>query len=469
MPSNTTLVVAALLTIAAHATPLAAQTAAADTAAADSAATASLAGRVFDLSIGRPLPNADVQLVSATSLEIVRRDTSDGLGRFDMADVPAGSYLIGFAHPRLDSLLLESPLLNALALEAGQRSQVTLAVPPLEAIYATWCGEIQRPNARGSTSAAPPLPGLFLGRVRASAGLPLPDSTRVEVNWMEVDPGRPGAAPEPQSRVVPVNPEGAFAVCEVPPDGVLNVRTFAGNATSGTIEIEVPSNRLLMRSLQLPVGAESTGALRGTVVSGENAPITGARVRVAGSTSVALTDAAGRFVIADAPLGPQTLEAVAIGFSPRGVAVDIDAGGGDTARVVLQSTRNQLESVIITADSWRSGFENRRSRRYGKFLDEAEIQRMVPQRIADVLFSMPSVTTVNTGRIGREILVRGCKPTVFIDGKRAFVETFDLDAVMSVDSLMAVEVYDQPEVIPFDFHAEPGCGAIVFWTRKGRP
>lgn len=469
MLSNKTVIVAALLTLAAHTTPLVAQTAAADTAAADTAALAGIAGRVFDLSIGRPLANAAVQLVSATSLAVVRRDTSDGLGRFDMADVPAGSYLVGFTHPRLDSLLLDSPVVSALTLVAGQRSQVTLAVPSLEAIYSAWCGEVERPVARASTSSTPPAPGIFLGRVRASAGLPLPDSTHVEVSWMDVLVGRGGATSEPQSSVMPVSAEGSFAVCGLPPEAVLNVRAFAGSATSGTIEIEVPSNRLLLRSLQLPVGPASTGALRGTVVSGENAPISGARVRVAGSAAISLTDAAGRFVIADAPLGTQTLEAVAIGYSPRGIALDIAGGGSDTARLVLQSTRNQLESVTITADSWRAGFENRRSRRYGQFLDAEAIRRKQPQYIADVLQAVPSITTTATGAFGREIFVRGCKPTVFIDGKRAFVQTFDLDAVVAVDSLMAVEVYDVPDMIPFDFHAEPGCGAIVLWTRKGRP
>ena len=89
----------AILAVAALAAPaaLAAQTA--------------VTGTVVDSTRAQaPLAGATVQLVSRLSPDLVRTVATDSLGGYMLLDVPAGEYLLGFLHPRLDELALQPPL-----------------------------------------------------------------------------------------------------------------------------------------------------------------------------------------------------------------------------------------------------------------------------------------------------------------------------------------------------------------------
>ncbi len=435
--------------------------------------TANLSGRVFDYTVRAPLQGATVQLVSSTSLEVVRRTTSNDLGRFDMADLPAGSYLIGFEHPRLDSLLLDAPV-SPLVLQAGDRAELTLAIPAVEALYDAWCGDAPRSATGASGSAAAAEAGVLLGRARTPDGRPLADSTRLEVSWRDVVVGPRGVSSDIQLRIVPVGMGGTFAACNLPPDGALSVQIIAGTDSSGMVELDVPATRLLVRDLFLGTGT-SQQLLVGRVSAPDSQPVASARVRIAGTTDIALTNQRGVFTLSNAPLGSQTLEVVAIGYEPRRLPVDIVAGTPDTVRVAMISTSNRLERVSVTANSWRAGFDQRRTRSYGQFMDEEEIRRKKPVMIADVFQGVSSVIREPTGSFSSGLKVRAtrknsaCTPTVFLDGERVLVQSNDLDALLTVDDLVAVEVYAQPAEVPMQFHSLPFCGAIILWTRKGRP
>lgn len=437
-------------------------------AASTPAETAQLAGTVTDSTLGQPLRFAEVQIVSATSRELVRRTTSDSLGRFVIAGLPADAYLVGFQHARLDSLMLDSPV-RTVMLPAGASVNVTLWIPPVSALYAVWCTD---GAGTRMSSAADAAPAVFLGRVRAADGRPPAESARVEVSWLDVVIGRRGATSEPQSHSVQVGADGGFVVCDLPSEAVLAVRTVVGETTPGSVELEIPASGVLVRDLDVAVDGQR--ALHGRVSSADSLPIPSARVRVAGTTDITLTDANGRFVIPSASFGTQTLEVVAIGYLPRRLVVDVAPARADTVHVVMQSSRNQLARVSITAESWRAGFEARRARSYGQFLDEDAIRRKRPMMIADVFHGLSSVMITRSGSFGDSLKVRAtlsttvCSPSVFLDGKRVLVATSDLDALLAVDELVAVEVYAQPAEVPLQFHSLPFCGAIILWSRAGR-
>jgi hypothetical protein len=68
-----------------------------------------VSGSVVDSIGGSALRGASVQIVGAADAVMGRRFTAvtDSLGRYTISDVPPGRYLVGFQHPRLDSLGLE--------------------------------------------------------------------------------------------------------------------------------------------------------------------------------------------------------------------------------------------------------------------------------------------------------------------------------------------------------------------------
>ncbi|HEX7121598.1 MAG TPA: hypothetical protein VF178_04440 [Gemmatimonadaceae bacterium] len=59
-----------------------------------------------------------------------------------------------------------------------------------------------------------------------------------------------------------------------------------------------------------------------------------------------------------------------------------------------------------------------------------------------------------------------CQPFFFVDGRRSFLTTAELDWYYRSDEIAAVEVYPRPSMVPNDFIVPVGtCGAVAIWTR----
>lgn len=88
-----------------------------------------ITGVVFDSTAGRPLDGALVQLLLASDRTRARTVVADSLGRFSFVDVEAGTWMLGFLHPRTDTLPAGAPT-SLLSLQAGEeRREVVLFVP----------------------------------------------------------------------------------------------------------------------------------------------------------------------------------------------------------------------------------------------------------------------------------------------------------------------------------------------------
>jgi hypothetical protein len=63
-----------------------------------------------------------------------------------------------------------------------------------------------------------------------------------------------------------------------------------------------------------------------------------------------------------------------------------------------------------------------------------------------------------------------CVPTVFIDGIRTEygTMTIELDEMVPLESLYAIEVHRGVTGIPIEFGSFNECGILVFWTMRGR-
>ncbi|HEX8395466.1 MAG TPA: carboxypeptidase regulatory-like domain-containing protein [Longimicrobium sp.] len=123
----------------------------------------SLRGVVWDSTAGAPLAGARVYLEGTEYAA-----TTDSTGAYLMEGVPPGNYGLAFAHPRLDSLEYEPPLMDALVSETVLR-EASPAVPPLPRIMALACAD-----SGGA---------VLFGEVRNGAnGIPLPAAT-VRITW----------------------------------------------------------------------------------------------------------------------------------------------------------------------------------------------------------------------------------------------------------------------------------------------
>ncbi|MFN8666929.1 MAG: carboxypeptidase regulatory-like domain-containing protein [Gemmatimonadaceae bacterium] len=460
----------------------------------DSAAVrARVSGVVFDSLSSRPLAGAVVQLVTARESRQARSTESGANGAFVFDSVEAGTYLLGFYHPLLDSLGVQGPL-SQLEVRASGDLRAPLAVPSAPTLRRVFCG------ARAVVDSV----GLYLGTVRGASDGFARTQASVQVRWSEITIGATGIERSVQALEREPNSEGVAVVCGVPMGAMVMVRAGSGTDSSGFAELEVPASGLVRRDLF--VGAsrgvalrdsttDSTsgttvaatvvvrrgdGTMRGVVRKPDGTPVDGARLALWGAGLEATTTSTGTFTMDQLPAGTYTIEARALGFLPQRRAIDIMASGETVADFRLESFGTFLDTVKVTAQSvWKSRemreFDARRKRGFGTFFDEEAIAKRNPIYVGDLLRMTPGVQVVPSGGFGQLILMRGmgfqayCKPSVWVDGMRVMNIDGDLDAFVNVQDIRAMEVYPRGGSVPVEFQTLEGCGSLVIWTGGRRP
>lgn len=483
--------------------------------AAAGAQLATIQGSVLDSVGRRPLAAAHVQLVLATDRSRGRSATTDSSGQYRFDDVAPGRYVIGFVHDALDSLGLDIPGVP-LVVSVGREYAVPLAIPSPATLVARLC---HADPARDST-------GLFLGRIRHAGGGPAAVGG-VQVSWTELRFTRQGIRRMAPTERAEAGEDGWFAVCGVPLGTPFVARGWSGADSTGLLELDLPPGGLLRRDLlvgratttvtaqttesvqrrdglpptmrrdttALARSARGTGSLRGTVRVLTGAPLSDVRIGVWGTGLETVTDGSGAFSLDSVPEGSQTLVARSIGLVPYRAVVDVLPGAPTTHDVTLAPFVAALDTVRVRVDrvidSWRSGFNARRTRGFGEFLDEGEIALRNPQQVSDLFRDMAGVDILTHGAFGRKVVMRGragglfCIPAVFVDGLRfytgqarpgsgttdmmEYTGTADLEFVVNPRDIKAIEVYAHDSSIPLEYDdPRDGCGSIVIWTGARR-
>jgi hypothetical protein len=442
--------------------------------AASLGAQTSVIGTVRDSVGHHPVAGALVQIASSGSF--VKSATTDSLGRYRIADVPPGTYLIGFFHATLDSLGVDiSP--KQVTIVAGVAEQrVDLAIPPAERI----AGQLCRDTAdRDST-------GLLIGHLR-DAETRQPRKGSVTVVWMELTIGQGGVHRNRQQIPVKTDDLGWFAMCGLPSDAILQASAQAGDEESGVVELQVPAGGLLLRDFLvshadslvpvyddssavkgvLPLSMLRRGSARvsGVVHNDKGKPVANAQVSVPGTGIDGRTEETGTFQLGGLPSGTQTVEVRAIGFEPKRVAVDLTRDRLTTLDVLLDHPVQTLDAVKIygKGNSAMAEFQRRLKAGWGHILTPADIARRGAFQATDLFRTMPGVRVAQGRGFSSTVLVRGCRPTVYLNGMRMDEEAAsEIDMLVRPNELTAVEVYTAANR-PAEFFGN-NCGSVVLWA-----
>lgn len=458
----------------------------------DSAAVhARVSGVVFDSLASRPLGGAIVQLVTINESRQARSVETAANGAFVFDSVEAGTYLLGFYHPLLDSLGVQAPLTRVDVRVRGDL-RAPLAVPSARTLRLAFCG------ARAIVDSV----GLYVGAVRgASDGFARTQGV-VRVQWAELTIGASGIERSVQGVEREAGEQGVVAVCGLPIGGTVMVRAASGTDSSGFAELEVPAAGIVRRDLFVGASrgvavrdstADSTSgttvaetsivrrgdaSMRGMVSKADGTPVDGARLSFWGAGLEVTSTSTGSYRLDQLPAGTYTLEARALGFLPQRRAIDVMATGETVADFRLESFGTFLDTVKVTAQSvWKSRemreFDERRKRGFGTFLDEDAIEKRHPIYVGDLLRMTPGVQVV-PGGFGQRVLMRGmgfqayCSPSIWVDGMRVMNMDGDLDAFVNVQDIKAMEVYPRGGTVPVQFQTLEGCGSLVIWTGARR-
>jgi len=423
---------------------------------------ARIAGVVHDSLAGASLSAAVVQLVAnRAGGDVIRSVESDAFGRFAIADVPDGRYVLGFLHPMLDSLGLD-PIQRVVRVERGEAQWVDLAIPAARSIKRAICG----------TGAATDSSAVVVGVVRDAASHGPAAGATVTGQWLEVAIGRDGVGRRVPKVIASTARNGWFSLCHVPRRGRVGVFATRGIDTTIMADVDVPESGFVRRDLYLGTPA-GTGRLRGTVTSrdGER-PVAGALVGVAGGPEVE-TNERGEWVLANVPTGTRTLETRALGYSPDRRVVHV-VDGAPVVSIELVSFEAVLDTVRVTASRFRlanTGFDERVRQGMGRYLTPEQIAQATTLYTSDLLKDLGGVRAERRAGSGTRISISGtfgrCIPNVYVDGfLRRGIAAEDIDTYLGPEELAGVELYASPYV-PSQFQPADGsgCGSLVLWTR----
>lgn len=460
----------------------AARAGAQESASGDTLATI-VSGTVYDSLAGRPLAGALIQMARKGNDSNALSAMSGADGAYEIADVPPGSYIIGFFHPALDSLGLGvAP--KSVEIASGAPMHIALAIPSASTVHDLLCA----PSATADSS------GLLIGFVRdADSGAPLAGAN-VVVMWRElvIDNGI-----HTDRREVPAkaNDAGWFALCGVPTDGPLTARAELGNDVTGFLEISVPPRGLQHRDFNIPRGSAATivaaddsaaaatgetvrrgsARLTGVVRDDRGRPLSGAQLMVWGSGVTGSTKEDGTFALADLPAGSQALEVRYVGYAPEKVTVDLVSNATRSVTVTLDKRADVLNEVVVYGKRTRrssdiTGLLRRSKAGFGHFLTRAEIEKRHPFQFTDLFRMIPGFIVVpDTEGFGYRIVSsRGsgfsgqCQPAIYIDGMQMY-DASGIDGFVIPDDVAAVEAYAGPAGTPPQYRSG-GCGSILIWT-----
>ncbi|AMW06167.1 hypothetical protein GEMMAAP_18010 [Gemmatimonas phototrophica] len=445
---------------------------------------ARLRGVVFDSVARAPLADAAVRVFRSNQAADGFDARTDSQGGFSVPVLPAGTWLVSFLHPRLDALRIEAPLAQVQVVEAGTIT-LTLAIPGAATLARRLCG-------------VPPEDSLAVvtGDVRDATQRRPVAGAMVRASWPEWVFANKKMGREDAVREARADSTGQFVLCHVPQNSIVTALAYLGADTTGVIELSVPTAEYVVADFVLDrtaTGAPTrerrgAGTVRGVVTTPNGQPLVNAVARVLGSGSPARSDSAGRFRVADAVAGTQTLEVRSVGFEPQRIPVVLRAGEVANVAIALASSGTRIDTVRVTAGRvvpWQvERIEARWKQGLGVIMDGATIRERTSTTLTTALWNVPGVRLGNRLGSGNTIIMRGqngreCFPRIFLDGYSisrgitattarnpnldGFVE-LSLDEIVTPGDVLAMEVYDNPMKVPPEFFSGGDCGVVLVWT-----
>jgi hypothetical protein len=423
----------------------------------DTTARGDVRGTVYDSIAHAALSGPVVQMMDPEHPGRVQSVTADAKGRFAFTAVVPGRYLVGFQHPRLDSLALETPT-RVVDVRAGETAKVDLALPSSASVNAAVCGSTGLADSTG----------LVIGLLQDASTEDVLTTGTVQVAWQDLVLQRGQFVPEDQFLSAVIQPTGWYALCHVPADIDVLGRAYRGRDSTGYALLRVSSGGLVRRDFAIG----GVTRLHGSVRSERGQPLANARVVVAGTERGAYTDSSGAFNLSDIAAGTQTIELRALGYVPETRELTLQANADTAVDVTLTSFKKVLDTIHVVAtrlynrDS--NGFERRRKMGFGSYVDDAMIAKRRPFDMYSLLYGIPSMQIVNRG-FDRSVLMRGmkglCAPNLFLNGMRMSSDLAgQLDVLVRPEEVAGMEVY-RPGNVPAEFFTFDNCGAIVIWTK----
>ncbi len=209
--------------------------------------------------------------------------------------------------------------------------------------------------------------------------------------------------------------------------------------------------------------------IAGVVEDALHQAVSGARVRVVGTTDSAFTENNGAFRLVSCG-AKRRLAVKRLGFVPDTSAI---ADNAQQHAVTLRALPVALSATTVEVRPGgigllSSGFHERRERGFGVFLGPEQLARRFASNITQLLRGLPGVSVDSRPGTQMRVTVRQCgNPSIWMDGVR-MRGGYALE-VIDPQNIDGIEVYRGFSELPSQFHDPSGCGAVVFWSKTAVP
>ncbi|MHB8837727.1 MAG: carboxypeptidase-like regulatory domain-containing protein [Gemmatimonadaceae bacterium] len=297
-----------------------------------------LRGTVFDSIAGAPLAGARVEVAARGSASAPHSAVTDASGRFEVAALPSGVFVVGFYHDNLTALGLEAPLTTV---ELGLDSVVTvhLGIPSAAVVRVLRCGG----------ESVVDVGGMLVGYVRdAASRLAVPGAV-LRLSWgaFALDSGDYRTVVERATAVV--TPDGSFLACHLPLDATLELElTAPGHRPLSGSVVVIPADGLARLDLDLVDTTRVIGAsqIRGEVSRPNGKAVPTGRATIAAlGRDVPIRD--GEFLMTDIPPGSWVVDVRAMGSEPQSTLISATDSAVNRVALRIGESLQRLEAVTV--------------------------------------------------------------------------------------------------------------------------
>jgi hypothetical protein len=221
--------------------------------------------------------------------------------------------------------------------------------------------------------------------------------------------------------------------------------------------------------VSLPAQGPAPRSVKGTVTDKSGIPIPSAEViaaRQGRDARQVRTGEDGRFEFPALEAGATSITARRLGY--KSVTLDVYVGAPiPSVEFVLDLLAGDVAPVIVTSSGGRLSefYGHKAATGFGRFFEQADIEKRRGGHVSELFRSVPGVTIIAMNGIGNAVRVRGCQPTLWVDGIR--VPGTEVDEVANPTDIAAIEVYTSTAGIPAEYRDRDtrACGVIVLWSK----
>ena len=446
-----------------------------------------LRGSVFDSIARRPLADAVLQVVRTDpgANEPARTVRSDSEGRFEIAGLAAGRYAVGFQHPVLIAVGLESPLV---ALEQGaDTSSIRLFVPSAQTVRRLLCTDSHDIEHNA----------LLMGSVQRIHGAGPVAGASIVLRWFEMTLVKGKLVTAAIDRTAITDDLGVFRICGLPDD--TNVQLRVSDDGMRTVEgvVATALDDLWMHEIRLaPMTATTgTGVITGRVTAADG-PLGAGRARIA-ALGIEAPIANGAFTLANLPEGTWIVDVTAIGYEAVQQWANVMEHTPTALRLVMAKKAQTLEAVNVVGKAGHDvkvlqGIQERSRVSAGTMILPGNWVLETALQPSDVVRVARGFTIKSETRVeGRPYMTAGGKlmpcqsretdipnnrrstgeidgkeVAVYVDGERWWGGLTTVNEALRAREILAAEAYPEVSSAPFLWRTNDACAVIAFWTKR---